>query len=105
MPACSLESLASPVLLIPHASRSQCWRLPASAQVATGDKEALAWAEYWLGNVLYGLGEPRLSIRHLRQAESEALSLGDTKMLVNIRAALGQAFATACDYPDGADAA
>jgi class 3 adenylate cyclase/tetratricopeptide (TPR) repeat protein len=66
---------------------------------ATGDREAIAWTEYWLGNVLYGLGEPRLSIRHLRRAEAEALLAGDTKLLVTIRAALGQAFATAGDYP------
>ena len=66
---------------------------------AVGDKEALAWAEYWLGAVLYGLGEPRLSIRHLERAESEAVSLGDAGMLVAIRAKLGQAFATACEYP------
>lgn len=66
---------------------------------ATGDRVAVVWTEYWLGNILYGLGEPRSSIHHLKRAESEAMSAGDAKMLVAIRAALGQAFAAACDYP------
>lgn len=82
-------------------SREQIPVLEAACEHArtAADQEALAWAEYWLGAVLYGLGEPRLSIRHLQQAEAEALSLGDMRMLANIRATLGQAFATACDYP------
>lgn len=62
------------------------------------DLEGLGWSEYWLGFVLYGLGEPRLAIRRLRIAEDAAERTGNVKLRANVRATLGQAFAAACEY-------
>lgn len=70
----------------------------ADKAAANGDVEGLAWAEYWLGFILYGLGEPRLSIHHLEIAKRKALLTGDTKFLVQIDANLGQAHAAASEY-------
>ncbi len=65
---------------------------------ATKDKSAMAWSEYWLGFILYGLGEARRSINHLEAARRAAELLGDQKQLVQIHATLGQAHAAACEY-------
>ncbi|PTS76448.1 hypothetical protein DBR17_14735 [Sphingomonas sp. HMWF008] len=81
-------------------SREQLTVLERASERATraGNVEGLAWCEYWLGFVLYGLGEPRLAIQRLRKAEAAADQLGDVKLRANIRATLGQAYAAACDY-------
>jgi class 3 adenylate cyclase/tetratricopeptide (TPR) repeat protein len=69
-----------------------------AAAKAREDPEAVAWAQYWLGFILYGLGEPKRAIVQLEQASDLAAALGDQKLLITIRATLGQAYATACDY-------
>jgi len=65
---------------------------------ATKDKSALAWSEYWLGFILYGLGEARRSISHLEAARRAAELLGNRKQLMQIHATMGQAHAAACEY-------
>lgn len=67
--------------------------------LASGDGEALAWSEYWLGFLLYGLGQGRRSIRHFEAAIGAATQFGDAKLIVQIRANLGQSYAIATDYP------
>ena len=56
-----------------------------------------ARAEYWLGYVLYGLGEGRKSVAHCERAVALAGTGGDP-LAVQIRATLGQAKATVADY-------
>ncbi len=63
-----------------------------------GDPEALAWSLFWLGYINYGLGECRNSIIHCELALPAAAEIGDDKLLVQVRATLGQAHATACEY-------
>lgn len=58
----------------------------------------LARAEYWLGYIYYGLGEPVAAIDHWERALEEALAIEDGRLAIQIRAALGQAYAAACDY-------
>jgi len=65
---------------------------------ADGDEEALAWSEYWLGFVLYGLGRGLRSITHLKTALAAAETIGDANLAVQVRANLGQSFAVATDY-------
>lgn len=62
------------------------------------DAEGAAWAQYWIGFILYGLGEPRQSIPYLEDAVRSAQSVGNEKLTGTINATLGQAYATACDY-------
>lgn len=65
---------------------------------ARRDLAAVAQAEYWLGYVLYALGEPGPAIQHFEEA---LLALGaDTRdaLAVQVRATLGQARAAAGHY-------
>ena len=65
---------------------------------ASGDRGALALAEYWLGYINYGLGEAGEAIDHCLRALDAAAGLSDDRLVVQIRATLGQARAAACDY-------
>ncbi len=65
---------------------------------ATGDENAIARAEYWLGYVNYGKGRPRQSVRHCEAALSHALASNDQKLVAQIKATLGQALASAGRY-------
>lgn len=65
---------------------------------ARRDKAALAWAEYWLGYINYGLGEAGAAIDHCLRALEAAVGLDDDRLVVQIRATLGQARAAVCDY-------
>ena len=62
------------------------------------DEAAVAWAQYWLGYIYYGLGEPDSAIRHWRQALAAADAVSDQRLVVETRMALGQGHAAACDY-------
>ena len=70
----------------------------ANDAAAVNDLEGLAWAEYWLGFILYGLGRPKPSIDHFRAARHAAETLGDDKLGVQIQANLGQSHAAAGQY-------
>jgi tetratricopeptide (TPR) repeat protein len=68
-----------------------------------GDMSALAWSEFWLGYIYYGLGQARQSITHCERALKAAVELGDDRLIVQVRATLGQAQATACQYGPALD--
>ena len=68
--------------------------------LARGDRADFAWAEYWLGYINYGLGEPAAAIRHWRSALDAAIVVRDGRLEVQIRAALGQGMAAACAYDE-----
>jgi class 3 adenylate cyclase/tetratricopeptide (TPR) repeat protein len=68
--------------------------------LARGDRADLAWAEYWLGYINYGLGEPAAAIRHWRSALDAAAAVKDRRLEVQVRSALGQGMAAACAYDD-----
>jgi tetratricopeptide (TPR) repeat protein len=65
---------------------------------AVNDHAAIAKAHYWLGYINYGLGESRAAIHHCERALISAERVGDSPLVVQIRATLGQALAAACDY-------
>ncbi|HEX8194109.1 MAG TPA: AAA family ATPase [Allosphingosinicella sp.] len=65
---------------------------------ARRDPVGVAWAEYWLGYIFYGLGEPATAIAHCNRALQHALGNADGRLVVQIRATLGQAKAAAGDY-------
>lgn len=65
-----------------------------------GDRAALAWAQYWLGYIHYALGEPASAIADWSTAQHAAAAVGDDRLVVQIRGALGQAKAAACEYDD-----
>jgi class 3 adenylate cyclase/tetratricopeptide (TPR) repeat protein len=65
---------------------------------ARRDPVALAWADYWRGYIFYGLGEPERAIAHCTRALECALGSADSRLVVQIRATLGQAKAAAGDY-------
>jgi class 3 adenylate cyclase/tetratricopeptide (TPR) repeat protein len=68
------------------------------AAIARGDLGALAWSEFWLGCICYGLGQARTSIGHCRRALEAARGLGDDRLVSQIRATLGQAQFAACEH-------
>jgi class 3 adenylate cyclase/tetratricopeptide (TPR) repeat protein len=65
---------------------------------AVHDEAAIAKAHYWLGYINYGLGESGAAIHHCDRALVCAERVGDSPLVVQIRATLGQALAAACDY-------
>jgi class 3 adenylate cyclase/tetratricopeptide (TPR) repeat protein len=69
-----------------------------AAAVARQDMAALAWSEFWLGCLYYGLGQPAKSIAHSQRALEAAVGLGEARLISQIRATLGQAYFTACDH-------
>ena len=78
-------------------------QLPVFAKAATetrtaDDVAAVGWAEFWLGYIYYGLGEAQTSIEHYESALVAAAKVGDQALSVQIRAALGQSHAAACEY-------
>ena len=66
----------------------------------TGDAQAKARAHYWLGYVFYGKGQPRRAVDHCRAACTHAQASGDTKLLVQVQATLGQSLASAGRYDE-----
>ena len=64
----------------------------------TGCDGDIAWAEYWLGFILYGLGDSRRAIGHLRAAVSAADVTGDDALRNTAMATFAQTLAASCDY-------
>ena len=64
---------------------------------AQPDLSLRARAEYWLGYLLYGLGQGHDAVRHCERAAALA-GPGDEPLAVQIRSTLGQAKAAASDY-------
>ena len=65
---------------------------------ATGDDNALARAEYWLGYTNYSSGRPARAVRHCEAALVHALASDDPRLAAQVRATLGQALASAGHY-------
>lgn len=63
-----------------------------------GDSSAAARAEYWLGYVLYALGDPRTAAYHCERALIAHAGGRSDPLVVQIRATLGQARAASCEY-------
>lgn len=70
----------------------------AERAAARRDRAGLAWAEHWLGYLRYGLGEPEAAMAHCSRALEAGLGHADDRLVVQIRATLGQAKAAGCDY-------
>ena len=62
------------------------------------DRKGEAWAQYWLGFIYYGLGEPSLAIGHLELARKAATTLESSTLLIHSEANLGQAYGAATNY-------
>lgn len=65
-----------------------------------GDDNAIARAEYWLGYVNYGRGQPKGAIFHCRQALKHALESQDLRLVAQVQATLGQSLASAGQYQE-----
>jgi class 3 adenylate cyclase/tetratricopeptide (TPR) repeat protein len=87
--ACVFDPAREPLVVL---------RKAAERAAVRNDAAAIAHMEYWLGYLNYGLGESQATIRHCERALAAVASLDDQRLLVQIRATLGQALAAACDY-------
>ena len=66
--------------------------------IQSGDLPALARAQYWLGYLCYAKGLARLAISKCRAALDLALRANDERFASQVRATLGQALLSACQY-------
>ncbi len=66
----------------------------------SGDVGALAGALYWLGYMCYGSGRFKEGATHSRSALALAEAQGDVRLAAQVRAALGQTLAAACQYDE-----
>jgi class 3 adenylate cyclase/tetratricopeptide (TPR) repeat protein len=64
----------------------------------SGDLEAIARAEYWLGYVCYAKGLARDATVHCEASLELAERIGDERLAAQARAALGQVLTSACEY-------
>ena len=62
------------------------------------DTAGLALGQYWLGSMLYGLGEPRRALVQYEAALAAARQKTDDGLTSQLAASIGQAHAAACDY-------
>jgi class 3 adenylate cyclase/tetratricopeptide (TPR) repeat protein len=65
---------------------------------ASGDLQALARAEYWLGYLCYAKGLSRPAVAHCEASLDLAAQLDDARLAAQVRATLGQALLSACRY-------
>ena len=64
----------------------------------SGDTDAIARSEYWLGYTCYSRGRTREAIAHLEDALAVSAGTADSRLVAQIQATLGQALAAACEY-------
>ncbi|HYP85851.1 ATP-binding protein [Variovorax sp.] len=64
----------------------------------TGDVDAMAHAEYWMGYVCYAKGLARQSVAHCEAALALAQHHGMDRLAAQVRATLGQALLSSCGY-------
>lgn len=64
----------------------------------SGDTDAIARSEYWLGYTCYARGRTRDAITHLEEALAVSAGAADSRLVAQIEATLGQALAADCDY-------
>ena len=62
------------------------------------DDEGLAWGNYWLASLYYGLGEPKLATRFLERAGQLAHHLQNERLGTQIEASRGQFLAATGAY-------
>ncbi len=67
------------------------------------DKPGLAYANYWLAYILYSLGDSREAVRLCQQAAESAQEIGDSWLIAQASATLGQALAATSDYVKALD--
>ena len=65
---------------------------------ASGDLLVLARAQYWLGYLCYAKGLARPAIAHCEAALKLAVQMDDSRLESRVRATLGQAMLSACQY-------
>lgn len=65
-----------------------------------GDLDALGHARLWLGFINYCLGNHKKSVDHYQQGLRVAEDAGHAKLIAELRARLGEALATAFEYPE-----
>lgn len=64
----------------------------------SGNMEMIARAEYWLGYICYSKGMSRDAIAHCEEALDLSTLIGDARLAAQVRATLGQALLSACEY-------
>ena len=62
------------------------------------DHDLIARAEYWLGYIDYGRGQPGSAIRHCEAALYSAQTSGEPRLIAQVQATLGQSLAQAGQY-------
>lgn len=62
------------------------------------DDKGLAWSNYWLASLYYGLGEPKRAIRFIERAGYFARNLQDARLDTQIEASRGQFLAATGEY-------
>lgn len=67
---------------------------------ADGDASLIARTEYWLAYIGYALGETCDSLRHAREAVLTATACGDTALLAQLPATVGQIHAATANYAE-----
>jgi len=65
---------------------------------ATGDRPAIARAEYWMGYICYAKGMPREAAVHCERSLATAADGQDERLVDQVRATLGQVLVAAADY-------
>ncbi len=76
----------------------ELFRRAADLAHRTGSAATIARAEYWLGYVYYGKGEPRAAVHHCEAALAHANASGDDRLAAQVQATLGQSLASAGRY-------
>lgn len=67
------------------------------------DTGGIALGKYWLGLMLYGLGEPRKALRYYEASFAAARERADDALISQLGVSVGQAHAAACDYQAAMD--
>lgn len=64
----------------------------------SGNLEAIARAEYWLGYICYAKGRAREATVHCEASLELSNRIGDQRLEAQVRATLGQVLTSACEY-------
>ena len=71
---------------------------------ALGDNELLARSLYWEAYLRFVFGQPRRAVLLAQEAKAMAQALGNTRLLAQVNATLGQALAALCSYHEALEA-
>ena len=64
----------------------------------SGNLEAIARAEYWMGYICYAKGRAREATEHCEASLELSTRVGDERLAAQVRATLGQVLTSACEY-------